>query len=225
MSTIIPHLTFCTPTLICYDLCVKLLQSVECGIVVPSSYVVIDNGGGLAQHLLAHDIQLPRLRIIPSDSNLGVAGSWNWFLNNLSGLLLISNDDLEVYPDTLQKFLQAQQSNMDPNTLTFTIRRAPMSFFLVDTSIKDKVGLFDEKFYPAYFEDNDYEYRFKLGGYSSHIVECEQPFHVMSATLKEQHAHGKNRQHNINFDKNRQYYISKWGGLPRHETFKTPFNK
>jgi hypothetical protein len=30
---------------------------------------------------------------------------------------------------------------------------------------------------------------------------------------------------NQNFNKNRQYYASKWGGLPSEETFTTPFNK
>ena len=30
---------------------------------------------------------------------------------------------------------------------------------------------------------------------------------------------------NSGFEKNRQYYISKWGGQPNQETFSTPFNQ
>jgi hypothetical protein len=30
---------------------------------------------------------------------------------------------------------------------------------------------------------------------------------------------------NNGFEKNRQYYISKWGGQPTQETFGTPFNQ
>jgi hypothetical protein len=30
---------------------------------------------------------------------------------------------------------------------------------------------------------------------------------------------------NNGFEKNRQYYISKWGGQPTQETFSTPFNQ
>ena len=29
----------------------------------------------------------------------------------------------------------------------------------------DKVGMFDEQFYPGYYEDNDYGYRLKIGWY------------------------------------------------------------
>jgi hypothetical protein len=35
----------------------------------------------------------------------------------------------------------------------------------------------------------------------------------------------KSPELNSGFEKNRQYYISKWGGQPTQETFATPFNQ
>jgi hypothetical protein len=35
----------------------------------------------------------------------------------------------------------------------------------------------------------------------------------------------KSPELNSGFEKNKQYYISKWGGQPSQETFITPFNQ
>jgi hypothetical protein len=83
------------------------------------------------------------------------------------------------------------------------------------------VGLFDENFVPAYFEDNDFDYRCRL---------AEVPFtglpagmsHKISSTLRSsKHYQDAN---SYTFPLNREYFRQKWGGSPYREVFTTPFN-
>lgn len=83
---------------------------------------------------------------------------------------------------------------------------------------------FDEQFIPAYHEDNDYHRRLQLAGFGSKIFGVNLPFlHYGSATI--------NRSPEVKaawgpkFAACQAYYTQKWGGLPGHETFTTPFNE
>lgn len=87
----------------------------------------------------------------------------------------------------------------------------------------DKVGMFDENFFPAYHEDVDYGHRLKLAGLE-HLI-CEGTFvqHKGSGSI------------NMNlelreliyetFARNEQYYIRKWGGNCGQEAYTHPFNR
>jgi GT2 family glycosyltransferase len=44
------------------------------------------------------------------------------------------------------------------------------SFFSIGENIVEKIGLFDEYIYPAYFEDNDYQDRIEIAGYAHLVV-------------------------------------------------------
>jgi GT2 family glycosyltransferase len=98
------------------------------------------------------------------------------------------------------------------------------SCFGVQDSYIKKVGYFDETISPnyAYFEDNDAAYRMKLAGVIGVDSEAEA-VHDTSSTLKaftpEQTA-----MHHIKFNLAQNNYIKKWGGLPLHETYRTPYN-
>ena len=73
--------------------------------------------------------------------------------------MLITANDFHVDPGMLMAFVQ-------------TVRSFPAELFLGDgfnlfsvpRATAEKVGYFDENFYPAYFEDNDYVYRCRLAG-------------------------------------------------------------
>ena len=81
-------------------------------------------------------------------------------------------------------------------------------------------GKFDEQFYPAYCEDNDYVYRLKLKGhkvYKTH--ELIPKVHRASMTLE------KDYTLQTAFHENKEKYIAKWGGAPDFEVFKNPYNK
>jgi len=98
------------------------------------------------------------------------------------------------------------------------------SAFLVEPDIIEKVGMFDTNFYPAYFEDKDYDYRIKIGGYKFVRVMNALYYHYGSRTQKESIKNNVVCSSPV-FESLRRYYISKWGGMPGNETFNKPFNK
>jgi len=92
------------------------------------------------------------------------------------------------------------------------------SCFMVDNRLFPRVGQFDENFIPAYFEDNDMHTRINLLGFRAGATGSAQYYHAASQTQKPDSFHQM-------FESNRDYYISKWGGMPHQETYKTPFNR
>ena len=221
-------LTLCAPTILRYDLCDRLIVSASKGIVTPTHYKILDNGNSYARkwhkaHPLPVDVE-----IISPNGNIGVAAAWNHFLKTTEGLLIIANDDIEVFPDTIKRMTDMYYANKDKTVVLYSLSGMnAFSFFLVHSSIRDKIGLFDEGFYPAYFEDNDYIRRIQLKGCKQKILHNARYIHHDngSATLKEQKRRNIAKDHDKNFRRNRDYYIKKWGGLPGKEKFTKPFNK
>lgn len=95
--------------------------------------------------------------------------------------------------------------------------------FMMTQMTYDMVGDFDENFTPAYFEDNDYHRRVNLLGLRAEGVKAAVMYHYGSQT--QNHSPKKPVVPPPLFVRNRQYYVSKWGGEPGHETYDTPFNK
>lgn len=88
----------------------------------------------------------------------------------------------------------------------------------------DVIGPFDEKFNPCYFEDNDSHYRIFGSGFQA--LSYTPYFHYASQTVRGGGSISIKRQEEINnglFDKCKDYYVSKWGGLPGRETYTVPF--
>ena len=83
------------------------------------------------------------------------------------------------------------------------------------------VGLMDENFFPAYYEDNDHRYRMKLAGLQWEYFPLKYS-HKVSSTLKRDDNFKIKNQYT--FQQNRKYYLEKWGGLPGQEKFETPFD-
>jgi GT2 family glycosyltransferase len=91
--------------------------------------------------------------------------------------------------------------------------------FILPKTTFEKVGEFDEGFFPAYFEDNDYAYRMKLMGMGITKIPYLIPsVHRVSQTME----HDDSVR--VRFHKNKKRYIEKWGGEPMQEKYKTPFN-
>lgn len=65
----------------------------------------------------------------------------------------------------------------------------------------NKIGVFDENYTPAFFEDNDIKYRAILAGYDVCVANEICFYHFGSIT---------SRYHNENFEKNRLYYYKKF---------------
>lgn len=94
------------------------------------------------------------------------------------------------------------------------------SAFMINKECWEKVGEFDEIYFPAYYEDNDYHYRIKLAGLVAITYPPALFFHYGSRTQLE--AIGRPLTDTAN---QHAQFIRKWGGDPGKETFKTPYNK
>jgi len=100
-------------------------------------------------------------------------------------------------------------------------------FFAVRDIIFEQIGFWDESFYPAYFEDNDFARRLWIK--EQHIGQkmhdyISVPFvHLGSQTIKRLDGAELNKHHE-NFNKNKAHYVAKWGGEPGNEKFMFPFN-
>lgn len=88
----------------------------------------------------------------------------------------------------------------------------------------ETIGPFDEKFDPCYFEDNDSHYRIFGSGFQA--LSFSPYFHYASQTVKGGGEISERRNREIVnglFDRCRDYYVSKWGGMPGREVYTVPF--
>ena len=76
-------------------------------------------------------------------------------------------------------------------------------------------GLFDSRYYPAYFEDGDYHIRAKYAGLPCLRDPLALFRHDTSATIRENPELAK-LNHETTFRRNAELFKAKWGGLP-HE--------
>ena len=74
----------------------------------------------------------------------------------------------------------------------------------------DRVGLLDENFTPAWFEDNDYSFRSILAGYNNYICNDVSIYHNYSKTSS------KLGQASRIQERNRAYFFSKYNYLAQY---------
>lgn len=207
--------TLCIPTLIRYDLLVVAIDSARRNSVPPARIVVMDNGGSCPD--------LPDVEILRPGRNLGCAGSWNFFLDLGNDPLVIANDDVRFHENTIAELVGAARAQ--PDQVFFCPRgRAGEAFslFLLRQSALEKVGRFDECFWPAYFEDNSYAYRLRLAGQRENHADCSYD-HEHSRTLAAYDA-ARLAAHHEQFRLNLHCYQAMWGGPVGAERFTIPFD-
>lgn len=217
------------------------------GLVVP----VLNNFKGIAELLWSLECRSLKVTPIVVDNwneNRGVSASWNFGLHKASNvgcdLVLVCNDDILFAPNTLPELVAAYyedshilvtannvRDDMGPyditevtDTGTMEIVEGPdYSCWMGEPGkLLSEIGLFDENFYPAYFEDNDHHYRIRLAGHKAGRVTSAWIYHRGSVTQN------KDRKRPVvppkQFRSNRRYYISKWGGPPGQEVNVHPYN-
>lgn len=200
------------PTLNRYDLLENCIGSIFNGSIKPTKVIVIDNGG-------KYQATRPNVEVHSQRRNLGVAASWN-VLHRISipAPIIICNDDIEFGKDSLAVLMGCSDSFVVPAE-----DEIGWSCFKQSHSLWNTVGPYDETFYPAYFEDNDYRYRMKLAGIYATHVPCGIK-HTKSSTvskMSDYEIHCLNKA----WKNNEEYFAMKWGGLPYQETYIIPFNK
>lgn len=201
------------------------------GLAVPVLY----NFEGFTRLMASVDRSVTPYVIPNYDENIGVSRGWNEALRRATDddmdYLLISNDDVVFEPGAIATLLREFRLVDDLLTMTNTRNGDPgegsadaadFSCFMVSPShFVSKFGTFDEKFSPAYFEDNDMAYRMRLLGGTYRQILHARMYHAGSVT---QNWKGKQVVTGKMFETNKAYYVTKWGGTPGNEVYKAPFN-
>jgi glycosyltransferase involved in cell wall biosynthesis len=211
------------PVLYRYDLLERLIASAENGLAKPSRYLIVDNGGQLDEESpsIARAIERGAIvSVLYPERNLGVAASWNAILLEAAAEpVIVSNDDIVLGPKSLEQ-LRAALNQHDFVVADGGARATGWCLFAQNASCVARVGLYDENFYPAYFEDGDYKRRLTLAGIAPFLVPSDHT-HEGWATLRWEKDGGPIHEGQ---QKNFEYYLRKWGGPPDAELFAEPFN-
>ena len=183
------------PTLTRHDLLQRMLASVDGEV---DHLVVIDNSG--------RGVDLPdgpwtesTLLVMPS--NLGVAASWNLAIKmaHRDPFVMIASDDMWWPEGAMDRM--AEMSGEDRLVVSETWPH--WCAFTIGMGVVSKLGLFDEGYFPAYFEDTEYERRMTEG----HVERLFGPSvgHDNSSTLK---TPGMNWDRRGSFAENERLYRS-----------------
>lgn len=161
--------------------------------------LIIDNGDvvGLPPAVLPN---IERVTVVRLPSNLGVAAAWNLGikLTPHADWWLIANFDVTFPPGSLQRFDETRSGG-----LVLSAATPPWACFAIHDEAVHSVGLFDESYYPAYWEDVDYERRVHAAGLP--VIESGIPVdHDNSSTI----ASIPNRNHET-FAANERHYRDK----------------
>lgn len=161
-----------------------------------------------------------------------LAKCWNIGLKTLlrSGYkeALVINNDVELRPDTYEllsgygaDFVTgvgtstdiACQGVRDAADLESTENNHPdFSCFMIRKTVTDRVGWFDEDYYPAFYEDNDYHVRMHRAGIRA--VSVDVPFlHHGSQTIKQAEP-GEQKLIMRYADLNKERFRQKYGCVP-----------
>jgi GT2 family glycosyltransferase len=175
--------------------------------------VICDNG---KQEIITRE---KNFVIYKPEKNLGVSGSWNMIMDyakkvNATHVLMLNDD---IYLGKSEEEIATIIRLWKPDFLCTELNWCA---FILSLEAYNKVGKFDENFFPAYFEDNDYFNRMLLLNVPIIVNSMLNP-----VVYRNSMSISKSPELNSGFEKNRLYYIEKWGGQPTQETFKTPFNQ
>ena len=189
------------PVLSRHDLLDRMIKSINYPI---RELVIIDNGAKTHSWEPTWNQWISKIWHLKMPNNLGVAGSWNLGIKStpMAEYWLISNFDVEWGGDSLKMFQELSGSNK----LLLSNGSPEWCAFSVGWKVVDEIGLFDEAFHPAYFEDNDFERRLKNKGNNLEIERSFIPIsHENSSTLKS----GFQEANKATFSNNESYYREK----------------
>lgn len=196
----------CVPVLKRYDLLREMLVSLERSNVEPTAVYVIDNGLDSEKMDAAVDGFLFPIIVHTPIERMGLAESWNWFIDHVSEERLIVNDDISFAPGSLGQLVAESHD--------FVSCGFGFSCFLLRDACVRKVGRFDETISPgyAYFEDMDYLRRMKTVGIVDKVIGCDVE-HRQSATPALFSPEEWNAHH-ARFQLAQDNYTNKWRDAP-----------
>lgn len=142
------------PVLNRFDLLQKTLDSID---VPVDEVLIINNSGSPAKDLTC--AMAGTLRVLDLPSNLGVAASWNLGIKlyPFADYWLIGSADTHFSAGTLA----SMQADFGKDRI---VHIYGYGAFALGCEVVEQVGLFDEAYYPIYFEDWDYRDRVDNAG-------------------------------------------------------------
>ena len=177
------------------------------------------------QDLLIPEGHIANVNVMQQQTNLGVAASWNLLINTILqeyDYALIVHDD--VYPFRLNTTWVNKIIGMNKTGLATGVFE--YDCFLISRKMWERMGGFDEEFYPMYYEVEDYQYRMHLQRTwvdNFRIMDDINKFGSLAnqpnGSIIKMPELAENKENNL------QRYISKWGGTPGYEKYLFPFNK
>jgi GT2 family glycosyltransferase len=175
---------------------------------------IVDNGN---QSIITRE---EKFAIYRPAENMGVAKSWNAIMDYADKMkatyVLMLNDDI-VLGRTEHEIKMVIRNNPDAD---FINSFSNWCSYILTVDLWKKAGKFDEEFFPAYFEDNSFDYKMTLIGAKKMWSSFLDPLvYRNSMTI------AKDPKLNNRFAQNRAMYIDMWGGLPTEEKYVTKFNK
>lgn len=195
-------------------------------LLIPSLIKYVQDFNGIEIHIIDNGDQdlekyekYENIFVHTQYKNIGVAASWNMLCDIIYAKhdwALLLNDDvyLGYGAETINQVID--------NNNTFGLIQSHLNFsvILLQKGFFEFVGRFDEKFYPAYYEDSDYLYRMKLLGVFQGVDAKLNPKDARVSQTYEKSPEFVNDAMKYS----RLRYIEKWGNIPLLETYKTPYN-
>lgn len=157
VACVIPVLGFLTYSK--FDLADRLLASIDYPV---GDLVIVDNSGRQAYKPVKPAL-VERMWVIQVPYGLGYGGGLNLIVKStpFASYWVLVNDDSVFTPGALEKIAV----EADSGTINFLDIQPKWSGFVLGEKVVEKVGLFDERYHPIYFEDNDYERRILNAGF------------------------------------------------------------
>ena len=222
------------------DLLKRLIESIDYYV---DTFVILLQGNLSFDISEINNHYIKKFVIINASFNIGVSRGWNYILKRFpSKYWIICGDDTFFEEGSLEKICNYMSTEKALENVFIgyklkvndNISNAEFTNFILTQKSLDKVGLFDENIYPAYFEDNDYWKRIVLSGEKTFIIENVNIFHANkdgggSVTLHSVDNDYRSRMNKC-YEINGKYFHSKWNskeGLMTHDlnnSFTRPFN-
>lgn len=170
----IPVLGFAT--LKRFDLAERLIASID----YPVEHLVIIDNSGTGEWVSPKSEFVKHHWHIRVPYGLGLVGAWNLIIKATpyAPYWVLVNDDAWFASGSLAKI----EAEVDTEALNFLSINPAWSAVVFGEGMVDKVGLYDERFYPLYFDDNDLERRVRHHGVPIKTIEAVV-HHENSSTL------------------------------------------
>lgn len=201
---------------------------------VPCDVMVIDNCSSDGTIWWLHTKPVVMITTIKQKS---LAACWNYgikaFWKAGENRILVLNNDVEIGPSFYcdlcangGPFVTGVSVNSkDQIGSSWNINNErphpDFSAFMISKQVTDKIGWFNEDYFPAYCEDSDYHVRMHRAGIKAVCVDL--PFYHAAAQTLKQAGEGEQARIRRGADANRERFRKTYGCLPGSEDYEALF--